>query len=347
MVKKLYEEAVRLLKQKENFAMATVITSDGSTPRGPGAKMIIRADGSITGTVGGGSLEAAVMRTALAVIKEKQARVEAFHLNPKDLSQLGMICGGDLDVLIDYIDSSDPEYLKIYRSMLDLYKKRKASYLVTLVPSKEKEFSPLKQFIMLEDGSVYGKALCDTGFFKSYISKGVSYKIVPYNKDKRAILEVINIPHMVYVFGAGHIGEKLAWLLNFVDFPVTVLDDRSEFANIGRFPHAEIQVIESFEKAFNAIEVDRHSFIVIVTRGHVHDGTTLGRALRTDAGYIGMIGSRRKREGIYKKLIEDGYTTEDLKRVHAPIGIPIGDETPEEIAVSITAELIKVRSEME
>jgi xanthine dehydrogenase accessory factor len=347
MVKKLYEEAVRLLEQKKSFAMATVITSDGSTPRGPGAKMIIRPDGTITGTVGGGSLEAAVMRAASGVIKDKKARVEEFHLNTKDLSQLGMICGGDLDVLIDYVDSSDPEYLNIYKTMLDLHKKRKASYLVTLVPSEENEFSTRKQFIMLEDGSVPGNFSFNTAHFKSYISKGVSYKIVNYNNKKKAILEVINTPHMVYIFGAGHVGEKLAWLLNFVDFPVTVLDDRPEFANIDRFPHAEIHVIKNFENAFDGLVINRHSFIVIVTRGHVHDGTTLGSALQTEAGYIGMIGSKRKREGIYKRLTESGVDAERLKQIHAPIGIPIGDETPEEIAVSITAELIKVRSEME
>jgi xanthine dehydrogenase accessory factor len=347
MVKKLYEEAIRLLGKKENFAMATVITSDGSTPRGPGAKMIIRADGGITGTIGGGSLEAAVMRKASDVIKNKKAEVEEFHLNPKDLIQLGMTCGGDLDVLIDYIDSADAEYLKIYTSMLELYKNRKASYLVTLIPSEEKEFIRRKQFIILEDGTAQGVALCDTAPFKPYISKGVSYKIVNYNSSKKAIFEVINTPHMVYIAGAGHVGEKLAWLLNFVDFPVTVLDDRPEFANKERFPHSDVRIIENFENAFNGLDVDRHSFIVIVTRGHVYDGTTLGQALKSNAGYIGMIGSKRKIAGIYKRLIEEGIKEEELKRVHAPIGIPIGDESPEEIAVSITAELIKVRSEME
>ena len=138
-----------------------------------------------------------------------------------------MICGGDLEVLIDYIDSSNPEYLELYKTMLDLYKQKKTSYLVTLIPSEEKEYNIKKQFLMFEDGSTPGYSPESKNDFKSYISKGVSYKIADYSENKRAILEAINIPHSVYIFGAGHVGEKLGWILNFVDFPVTVLDDRA------------------------------------------------------------------------------------------------------------------------
>jgi xanthine dehydrogenase accessory factor len=347
MNKKLYEEAVSLLENKKDFALATIITSDGSTPRASGAKMIIRNDGSICGTIGGGALEGSVMSKASDVFKEKKARVEEYHLNKNDLNSLGMICGGDLEVLIDYIDPADPEYLKMYRTLLDLYNKAKTSYLVTLIPSDEKDYNTKKQFIMLEDGTIPGCSAAGIGDFKFFISKGVSYKVARYAENKRAILEAINIPHRVYIFGAGHVGEKLGWILDFVDFPVTVLDDRPEFASKERFPYANVRVMENFEKSFDVLDIDRYSFIVIVTRGHVHDGTVLGLALKTNAGYIGMIGSRRKRDGIYQRLLNSGYTKDDLDRVHAPIGIPIGDETPEEIAVSIAAQLIKVRSEME
>ncbi len=347
MDKKLYEEAVSLLEQRKDFVLATIVTRDGSTPRGSGAKMIIRSDGSIFGTVGGGALEGSVISKASGIFKEKKARVEEYHLNLKDLDSLGMVCGGDMEVLIDYIDPSIPEYLEMYRTIVDLYRRKTASYLVTFIPSDEKEYTVKKQFIMFEDGSIPGCSTARRDDFKSFISKGVSYKVVHYKDNKRAILESVTIPHRVYIFGAGHIGDKLGWVLNFVDFPVTVLDDRPEFANKERFPYADVRVIESFEKSFEALEIDRYSFIVIVTRGHIHDGTVLGLALKTDAGYIGMIGSRKKRDSIYKRLLNNGYTKDDLERVHAPIGIPIGDETPEEIAVSIAAQLIKVRSEME
>jgi xanthine dehydrogenase accessory factor len=124
-----------------------------------------------------------------------------------------------------------------------------------------------------------------------------------------------------------------------------VLDDRPEFASSERFPRAEqIKVIPSFPQAFEGLEIDRDGYVVIVTRGHLHDKTVLEQALKTDAGYIGMIGSRRKRDLIYRELLTKGFSQAELGRVHAPIGLAIGAETPEEIAVSIVAELIQVRA---
>jgi xanthine dehydrogenase accessory factor len=346
MTQTIYEEAVSLLEHNRPFTVATVITKDGSTPRAAGAKMIIRNDASIVGTIGGGALEAAIIRSASLVFQGKRSRVEELHLNDKDLSSLNMTCGGDLEVLIDYIDSSDPEYLRMYRLILDLYKLRKPSYLVTLIPSADREYSSRKQFIVLEDGATEGTALCDIGNLKPFISKGVSYKVVRCEENKRAILEAINIPHRAYIFGAGHIGEKLAWVLHFAQFQVTVSDDRPEFANRERFPQADIHPIEAYEKAFDSLAIDRYSLIVIVTRGHVHDGIVLAQALKTNAGYIGMIGSRKKVKALFQTLLNSGYAADDLKRVYTPIGLPIGAESPEEIAVSITAEMIKARSEM-
>ncbi len=148
-----------------------------------------------------------------------------------------------------------------------------------------------------------------------------------------------------FLFGAGHVSQQLAKLTHMVGFRTVVLDDRAEFANQVRFPEAdEILLPAQFEKAFSGLTVDPHSFIVILTRGHSHDRTVLAQALRTQAGYIGMIGSHRKRDTIYRSLREEGFTTADLDRVHCPIGLDIGGETPEEIAVSIAAEMIEVRS---
>jgi xanthine dehydrogenase accessory factor len=130
-----------------------------------------------------------------------------------------------------------------------------------------------------------------------------------------------------------------------VGFRTVVLDDREEFADRGRFPWVdEIHVLESFERAMDGLVINDESYLVLVTRGHAHDRTVLAQALRTTAGYIGMIGSRRKREAIYAALLEAGFTPRDLERVHCPIGLDIGAETPEEIAVSILAELIQMRA---
>lgn len=138
----------------------------------------------------------------------------------------------------------------------------------------------------------------------------------------------------VFLFGAGHVVQPFARLAAFVGFRVRVVDDRSELANA-----------ERFDDALQATPIDRHAFIVIVTRGHLHDQKVLMQALCTEGGYIGMIGSRRKCEHIFNTLLKQGFIAADLKRVHAPIGLAIEAETPEEIALSIVAEMVKVRAE--
>jgi xanthine dehydrogenase accessory factor len=164
-------------------------------------------------------------------------------------------------------------------------------------------------------------------------------------EDKRFFVEPTVLPGTVYLFGAGHVSRPVAELASLVDFQTVVIDDRDEFANAERFPRADrVIVAPSSHQSFEGLEIDRDSYLVIVTRGHLHDKTVLEQALKTDAGYIGMIGSRRKRDLIYQELLTKGFSQKDLGRVHAPIGLAIGAETPEEIAVSIVAELIQVRA---
>jgi xanthine dehydrogenase accessory factor len=149
----------------------------------------------------------------------------------------------------------------------------------------------------------------------------------------------------VFIFGGGHISQKLAPLARLVGFRVVVLDDRPEFVEPTRFPQADgCILVGSFEHALEEITVDPDSYLVIVTRGHLHDKTVLAQALHSEAAYIGMIGSRRKRDAIYTELATQGFSPADFKRVFSPIGLPIEAETPEEIAVSIMAELIQVRA---
>ena len=152
------------------------------------------------------------------------------------------------------------------------------------------------------------------------------------------------VPRFVFS-GGGHISAHLAPLASLVDFRVTVLDDRDEFASPERFPLADEVICRPFTGAVESLKIKESGYVVIVTRGHAWDGVILGEVLKTPAAYIGMIGSRHKRDAIYEKLLSEGYTDSDLERVHSPIGLDIGGETPEEIAVAIVAELIKARSE--
>lgn len=154
------------------------------------------------------------------------------------------------------------------------------------------------------------------------------------------------MPGTIYLFGAGHISQQVCPLAGLVDFRTVVIDDRADFANRGRFPDADdVKVIPSFEDSFADLDIGDDSYVVIVTRGHLHDKTCLEQALKTDARYIGMIGSRHKRDRIYRDLKIQGFSEKDFQRVHSPIGTDIKAETPEEIGISIIGELIRARAE--
>ena len=149
----------------------------------------------------------------------------------------------------------------------------------------------------------------------------------------------------MYVLGAGHVSKEIVPLLHQASFKTIVMDDRDEFANITRFPEADRVVVSSgYSQVFAEWMVDVKSYIIIVTRGHSYDKECLGQALHTEASYIGMIGSRKKREQIYRSLMKEGIPADALERVHCPIGLAIGGETPFEIAVSIVAEIIQHRA---
>jgi xanthine dehydrogenase accessory factor len=157
------------------------------------------------------------------------------------------------------------------------------------------------------------------------------------------VLDPVERIRTVHIFGAGHVAQPTAQLANLVGFRVWVADDREGYANCERFPDAyEIRVLDSFEKSMPDVALDQNDYLIILTRGHLHDKKVLAQALRTRAGYIGMIGSHKKRNAIYGVLLKEGFTQADIDRVHSPIGLSIGAETPEEIAVSIVAELIAV-----
>jgi len=159
------------------------------------------------------------------------------------------------------------------------------------------------------------------------------------------LMEPFNPPAGLFIYGAGHVSQFTAKVGAMVGFRTVVLDDREDFANRERFPETdEIVVLPSFDGCCAAVGIDENSFIIIVTRGHLHDRNVLAEALRTDARYIGMIGSKKKRDKIYDSLLSDGFTQADIDRCHCPIGLTIGAQTPEEIAVSIAAELIQVQS---
>ena len=255
----LYEEIVKLRQEGRRGAVATIVNVRGSIPSFKTAKMLVRDDGSIHGTIGGGCVEADVWQAAREVMESEKPRTLTFNLNQDPKYDTGLVCGGTLDIFIE--------------------------------------------------------------------------PILP--------------PALLYIFGAGHVAVNLYRVAHDAGFDVIVVDDRESYANRERFPQARDVVAEDFDLAMSRLRPNESSYIVIVTRGHRDDMRCLRWAVQTPARYIGMIGSKRKTIAIYKELTRQGLDAKLFERVHAPVGLDIAAVTPEEIAVSITAELIAVRRHAE
>lgn len=345
----LSQTACRLLSDSIEFVMATIISHTGSTPRTAGTQMIITADGKITGTIGGGLLEARVIEKAVEILQTHcPYAFMPFDLSYEDVASMDMICGGHAEVFLDHIAATD-ENRDIYNLWDQILEGREKGYFITAIDRGGSGDEPVRHAVMNKDKRIFGQLPVVSESLSGY---GIDFDRISGLKtvqvDEVLILaEPSIIPEAAFLFGAGHVSKSTAHLCAMTGFHVTVIDDRKEFANADHFPDShEIRVIDDFENAFSDLEIDPHAFIVIFTRGHLHDRTVLAHALKTQAGYIGMIGSRRKRDNIYKALLNSGFSQQDIDRVHSPIGLAIGAQTPEEIAVSIVAEMIQKRARM-
>lgn len=251
----VYEEIIRLRQQGRKGALATIINVRGSIPSFETAKMLVRDDGSIVGTIGGGCVEAEVWQAARDVMQSEKPQTLKFNLNNDPKYDTGLVCGGTLEIFVE--------------------------------------------------------------------------PVLPVS--------------VLYIFGAGHVAWSLYKVARLTGFDVVVTDDRESYANRERFPDARDIYADDYERIMPQLAPTESSYIVVVTRGHRDDMRVLRWAAETPARYVGMIGSQRKTIAIYKELEKEGIAAEKLARVYAPVGIDIGAITPEEIAVSIVAEMIAIR----
>jgi xanthine dehydrogenase accessory factor len=339
----LFEEMAKLLREGVSFAVATLLDKTGSAPRAAGAKMVVRPDGSIVGTIGGGRLEADAMRLARDVLASRRTRIQPFDLTGKDAASMDMICGGKGEVLVDFVDADDESNRAVCQAANEALGRKEKAWLITALGE---DAASRQQCLVRRDGTLVGR-LDATPEFLAKLTAGPAKISIHADalEGPRFLVEPIRREETAYIFGAGHVSQKIAPLCESVGFRTVVLDDRPEYANRARFSHpTELVVLKTFAP-LPTLPVDEDSYLVIVTRGHLHDKTVLEQVLPMKAGYIGMIGSRRKRDTVYQALVEQGCRKEDLARVYAPIGVDILAETPEEIAVSIVGEMIKVRAE--
>ncbi len=340
----IFDSAAKLLAGGESFALALIVSRSGSAPRAAGTRMVVRKDASIIGTIGGGVLEAKVCDLAVEVLRERKSVLKEFLFTAEGAGRIGMICGGQVKVLVRFVDTSQTKNLLLYQEILTTLRARKPAWLITEMPSGDGLEST--EQCLVGNGAEYAGQLEDgtVEVLTSGVRAGQSELIA--NAEKSYFVESLRNEGVVYIFGAGHISRELASLTVRVGFETVVLDDRPDFANRERFPGAdEVIVLDGFDRTLAGLEINEDSYLVIVTRGHAHDGTLLRQALGTKAGYIGMIGSRSKRDSLYDDLCREGFRRDEFERVCSPIGLDIAAETPEEIAVSIVAELIRARAQ--
>lgn len=343
----LYREIVACLNRGERVAQGIIVARFGSGPREAGVSMIALEDGRTLGTVGGGALEAKVTEMGGRVLREQSPICQTFSLAGQRVEDGGMICGGDVEILVDFLDAADPICHRIFEQILRDQEARRPSWLVRSMRREGSGCVVRTGLGLLDDEGFDMGSLDMSGVDPDALAEKhrKPEAILISAGDIRYVVQPVDYPETVFLFGAGHIARELAPICGVLGFKVVVIDDRSELANAERFPTvSELLITGSYEESFARPDIDASAYIVIVTHSHAHDKTVLSLSLKTSAAYIGMIASSRKREIIFRSLADEGASEDDLARVHSPIGLEIGARTPAEIAVSIAAELIAVRS---
>jgi xanthine dehydrogenase accessory factor len=327
----IYAKAEEYLKEGTGGVIATIVRKVGATPRQAGAKIFIGGDGKIFGTIGGGCVEAEVWQESRRIINTERVKLLHFAMNGSAVEDEGMICGGSIDLFLEPILQ---KHAHIYRAIGDSAAKGDPAVMITTFSSN----GFTKSLLLREDAIIgdplpaglahgAGKYLCVT---KPVFGDGL-------------IVEPISRPSRLFIFGAGHISRYISMTAKIAEFNVTVIDDRESFANKERFPEADEIIVEDFQSVFKHLSPQPGDYAVIVTRGHSHDALVLGEVLKNPCRYVGMIGSKRKTRIVFDHLRTAGVLEEALQKVHAPIGINIDAETPQEIAISIVAEMIKAK----
>ncbi|MEA4964533.1 MAG: XdhC family protein [Oscillospiraceae bacterium] len=320
----------------EPVEICQILESDGSSPRGAGAKMAVFQGGSISGTVGGGSVELETIRLSQELLKTGGSLLRRFYLYPNRVSDLGMICGGEVLILLQFLPANSPAALEFLTYLCESEQRCCNAWLI----------------LLLRDG-----ALCDYGVFHDedgfrFLKTCDEAKLCPLLQTvpvlQQGMISVYTEPicrrGALYLFGGGHVGQALVPVLAPLGFRVVVLEDRPALSVRERFPLAHDVLLCDFSNLSKVVTVTKDDYCVVMTPGHQSDRLVLSQVLRTEAPYIGCIGSRKKIAKTNELLQAEGFSQADCDRVHSPIGLPIGAVTPEEIAISVAAELIAFRA---
>lgn len=342
-MRELIPKIYAALYNGQPVVLAAIVSHRGSTPRSAGASMVIHQDGAIVGTIGGGRVEGVVIEDALSLYKSKQAIFARYDLTRA--GDMDLVCGGEMQVVIEYL-APTPENSAMFCRMQEGLSEGHACLWLGKMTAGGKGWT-IERAVCTAKSTWQGSLNVESPLanrLSEFVDPHEASTLVEYAGD-RYLLTRITPFETVCLMGGGHVSQEIARLSRQVDFRTLVFDDRAEFANTEKFPNVDqVFICDDFATLCDVFEIPAGSYIVIVTRGHRHDKEVLAQALRCNAAYIGMIGSRTKRENVYRELLAEGFTKTELQQVHCPIGLSIDAETPAEIAVSVVAELIQHRA---
>lgn len=334
-------DLVRWQRQKETIALATLVGVQGSAPRAPGARFCVTKTGKVSGSVSGGCIEADLVEHALQVLDSDRPKIIRYSISDELGFSVGLSCGGQIDVLVEPFRSG-----ATWKAVRDSLQSQRPVALAT-------SLSPIsllgRKLVIFADGTYVGgvdselDAELTTVAHKHLLEGGTRQLVFSLQgEESRVFLEAFLPPPHVIVVGAAFAAPSLARIAKDVGFRVTVVDPRAAFATRERFPTADEVIVAWPDEALKKIGLDAYSYVVVLLHDAKFDIAALAPALRSDARYIGVMGSRRVQEQRRARLREQGFSDEVLARMHAPVGLDLGGREPGEIAVSILAEIIAV-----
>jgi xanthine dehydrogenase accessory factor len=356
----LWDRAEELLTHGKPFVLATIIRTRGSVPREVGAKMVVPREGQPFGTIGGGCGEGEVLRRAFPLFEQNvPPRIVQVDLTGDFDQDEIQVCGGLMDVALDLWRPE--EHQALAHALAEATRARRPTALVTAIhpigdlPAGTKScLSLLPEGVSLTPQMSLAPAAVRT--FAASVSAGiprlfslspegelVEDAVVRGQDWPRIFVDVQPGLQTLLIVGAGHIAQPLCEIGYLLGFRTVIVDDRWAFASRERFPHANEIRVGPFVETLESLEINEHTFAVVVTRGHTWDEASVRTILKKNPGYIGMIGSKRRSKATLERLAEQGYRPDELSRVHTPLGLDIAAETPAEIAVAIAAEIVRVR----
>ena len=345
--------------------LVTVISQSGSTPRSAGARMIVLPDGSIRGTIGGGKFEGTAMTEAVSMLGQAGstpvALAKILFFSPESEDEVGLPCGGSLHVLLELVVDT-PALCEVYRAAANAEKHGLPHAFVTELTPADWQGGSIKDLlssarnqtgaawqadrrIVLDENTCIGAKPVPLALTQTALALGEGETVLHEQEGRVFLLESFPAPFTIHIFGGGHVAKALADVLHPLGFHCIILEDRPAFLTPERFPNARLHLLpdlgqETVAACLQAEALTRRHGIIIMTRGHTQDRDVLAAALDAPAGYLGMIGSRKKGIEFKKTLLAAGADPQKLDSVYTPIGLAIAAETPEEIAISIAAELI-------